>query len=207
MTMTAATLFGFNGAVSKVVLSSGLGSLRLSEIRSTGAAIGLLFGLAVLAPARLAFAATSGASPRFRRARADVRAALLLPLRSTRSRGSPGWSRSGRGCRSTGSGSPSPPPTRSPSPSTSLLGRLDTWQLPLWAPVLSVIVMGTIIPFALVVSALRQLPATRVGIVAMLEPVAAGIVAWAWLGESLNAAQLAGSCVVLVGIVLALTAR
>ncbi|HEY2937154.1 MAG TPA: EamA family transporter [Gaiellaceae bacterium] len=53
MTLSAAALFGINGAVSKVVLASGLGSLRLSEIRSTGAALGLLLGLAVLAPARL----------------------------------------------------------------------------------------------------------------------------------------------------------
>ena len=69
------------------------------------------------------------------------------------------------------------------------------------------IVLGTIVPFALIVSALRHLPATRVGIVAMLEPVAAAVVAWAWLGESLNAAQLAGGAVVLAGIVLAQTAR
>ena len=74
--------------------------------------------------------------------------------------------------------------------SVSLLGRLHAWHLPLWALILWVIVMGTIVPFALIVSALRHLPATRVGIVAMLEPVAAGVVAWAWLGESLNAAQL-----------------
>src|SRR5258708_22381621 len=53
MTVAAALLFGLNGVVSKVVLSSGLGSLRLSEVRSTGAAVGLLLGLAVLAPGRL----------------------------------------------------------------------------------------------------------------------------------------------------------
>ena len=59
----------------------------------------------------------------------------------------------------------------------------------------------------LIISALRHLPATRVGIVAMLEPVAAAIVAWAWLGEALDGPQLAGGAVVLAGIVLAQSAR
>ncbi len=41
MVFVAATLFGVNGAVSKVALASGLSSLRLTEMRSTGACIGL----------------------------------------------------------------------------------------------------------------------------------------------------------------------
>ena len=89
----------------------------------------------------------------------------------------------------------------------SLLGHLATWDLPLWALTLWVIVPGTIVPFGLIISALRHLPATRVGIVAMLEPVAAAIVAWAWLGEALDGPQLAGGAVVLAGIVLAQSAR
>jgi drug/metabolite transporter (DMT)-like permease len=59
----------------------------------------------------------------------------------------------------------------------------------------------------LLVSALRHLPATRVGIIAMLEPVVATIVAWVWLGESLGAVQLAGAAVALGAILLAQTAR
>ena len=69
------------------------------------------------------------------------------------------------------------------------------------------IVLGTIIPFFLLVSALRHLSATRVGIVAMLEPVAGALVAWAWLSESLDGLQLAGAAVVLAAIVIAQTAR
>jgi drug/metabolite transporter (DMT)-like permease len=68
-------------------------------------------------------------------------------------------------------------------------------------------VLGTIVPFGLVVWALRHLPATRVGIVAMLEPLVATLVAWAWLGEELAPVQLAGAVVILAGIVLAQTAR
>jgi drug/metabolite transporter (DMT)-like permease len=41
----------------------------------------------------------------------------------------------------------------------------------------------------------------------MLEPVVAILIAWAWLGESLDAPQLVGAALTLGGIVLAQTAR
>jgi len=91
--------------------------------------------------------------------------------------------------------------------SVSLLGNLDAWHAPVWALMAWVIVPGTILPFVLLVSALRHLPATRVGIIAMLEPVVATMVGWAWLDESLAAVQLAGAAVVLGAILLAQTAR
>jgi drug/metabolite transporter (DMT)-like permease len=78
---------------------------------------------------------------------------------------------------------------------------------PVWALAVVTIVFGTIVPFALAVSALRILPATTVGILATFEPIAAAAVAWAWLGESLLPVQIAGGLVVLAGIVLAETAR
>ena len=93
------------------------------------------------------------------------------------------------------------------SADVSLLGRLSHEHLPVWALMAFLIVIGTIVPFFLLVSALRHLPATRVGIIAMLEPVGATIVAWAWLDESLGALQLVGAAIVLLGIVLAQTAR
>jgi len=89
----------------------------------------------------------------------------------------------------------------------SLLGRLDATELPGWLLVLFVVVPGTIVPFVLLIGALRHLPATRVAIAAMAEPVVATVVAWAWLGEALGPAQLAGGGVVLAGILLAQTAR
>lgn len=91
--------------------------------------------------------------------------------------------------------------------SVSLLGHLTEHQLPVWALMGWMIVPGTIVPFFLLVSALKHLPATRVAIIAMVEPVAATVVAWVWLGESLNAMQLTGAVVVLAAIVLAQTAR
>ena len=89
----------------------------------------------------------------------------------------------------------------------SLRGHLSGLHLPVWALALWMVVLGTIVPFVLVVTALRHVSATRVGIVAMLEPVAAIAVAWAWLGEALASIQLVGAAVVLGAIGLAQTAR
>ena len=89
----------------------------------------------------------------------------------------------------------------------SLHGRLAAWHVPVWSLMAWMIVLGTIVPFVLVVGALRHVSATRVGIVAMLEPVVAILVAWAWLGESLAVIQLVGAVFTLAGIVLAQTAR
>ena len=98
-------------------------------------------------------------------------------------------------------------PAESLGDDASLLGNLAGSELPVWILTAWLIVLGTIVPFGLVVWALRHLPATRVGIVAMLEPLVATLVAWAWLDERLNAVQLLGGTIVLAGIVLAQTAR
>lgn len=78
---------------------------------------------------------------------------------------------------------------------------------PLWLLVLCIIVLGTVAPFLLVLLAVVRLGPARVGLIGMLEPVGAGIIAWVLLGESLNTAQITGSLIVLVGIALAETSR
>jgi drug/metabolite transporter (DMT)-like permease len=89
----------------------------------------------------------------------------------------------------------------------SLQGHLAGIHLPVWVLMAWMVVLGTVVPFALVVGALRHLSATRAGIVAMLEPVVATVVAYAWLGESLSPVQVAGGLVVLAAILLAQSAR
>ena len=91
--------------------------------------------------------------------------------------------------------------------SVSLLGNLASSHLSIWLLMLWMIVLGTIVPFLLVVGALRHISATRAGVTGMLEPVVAIVVAWAWLGESLDPLQLGGAGLTLAGIVLAQTAR
>ena len=77
----------------------------------------------------------------------------------------------------------------------------------MWLLLAYIVVLGTVVPFIFLVSALHHVPATRVTIVAMLELILAAIVAWVWLGEELAAVQIVGGLIVLVGVILAQTAR
>jgi drug/metabolite transporter (DMT)-like permease len=294
MAATAAVLWGVNGAVSKTILSTGLSSERLAQVRSLGAAAGLLAVVAVVAPGRL----------RLRRAelphlvafgvaglafvqwfyflaihRLDIGVALLIeylaPLlvalwarfaqhEQVRRRiwaalalalaglglivdvfgGGERLSTAGIVFALAGAVAYATyvllaehavgdrdavsllgfgflfasvfwailvpwwsfvPQTLTRS--TSLHGHLHALHLPVWALVLWMVLLGTIVPFFLLVSALRHVTATRAGIVAMLEPVAGALVAWVWLAEALGGVQLAGALVVLAAILLAQTAR
>jgi drug/metabolite transporter (DMT)-like permease len=98
-------------------------------------------------------------------------------------------------------------PGRALTHSTSLGGHLHGVHLPVWALAAWMVVLGTMVPFFLLVNALRHISATRAGIVAMLEPVVGALIGWAWLSEALDGVQLAGAAVVLAAIVLAQTAR
>ena len=91
--------------------------------------------------------------------------------------------------------------------STSLLEHLASLHAPIWLLVAWMVVLGSIVPFLLVVAALPRIGATRTAIVAMLEPVVAILVAWGWLGEALDAVQLVGAGLTLAGIALAQTSR
>lgn len=91
--------------------------------------------------------------------------------------------------------------------SVSLLGRLESIELPVWLLMAWMVVVGTIVPFGLLVGALRHVSPTRAGILAMFEPVAGTVIAYAWLREELDPIQLVGAAVVLCGIGLAQTAR
>jgi drug/metabolite transporter (DMT)-like permease len=94
-----------------------------------------------------------------------------------------------------------------PGKSVSLLGNLSDLHVPIWVLMTWMILLGTIVPFFLIVGSMRHITATRAGILAMVEPVVASLVAWAWLGETLNGTTLVGGVVVLCGIMLAQTAR
>jgi drug/metabolite transporter (DMT)-like permease len=65
---------------------------------------------------------------------------------------------------------------------------------------LGVVVIGTLAPFLLNVSALRHLPAARVGVVATLEPVLATVIAWAVHGEALAGIQIVGGLIVVAAV-------
>ncbi len=84
---------------------------------------------------------------------------------------------------------------------------VDGLAVPAGLLVVWVVVLGTVAPFSLVLLGMRHIGATRAGLLGTLEPVLAGMVAWALLDEHLAAVQLAGAAVVLAGIVLAESAR
>lgn len=90
---------------------------------------------------------------------------------------------------------------------TTLLGNLDAYILPVWLLVAWVVVLGTVTPFFAQLAALQHLPATVVTVVAMLEPVGAALLGWAWFNEDLSGIQLVGGLLVIAGIVLAQSAR
>jgi drug/metabolite transporter (DMT)-like permease len=293
MVWAAATLFGINGAVAKVILASGLSSLRLAEARSTGALAGLavvsllfarrklrvrgrellflaLFGVAGLALVQLFYFLAIHRLPigialliqfiapllvalwaryvvhepvrrRIWAALALVLGGLALVVRIW-----DGLTLDGLGVAAALAGAAAlavyillaeravgrrEPITLSfygflfaslfwaavqpwwsfpggvVARRVSLLGHLAGVHLPVWALLAWLIVLGTIVPFGLIVASLQHISATRAGIVATLEPVVATVVAYAWLGESLGTSQLVGAAVVLSGIGLAQTAR
>ncbi len=80
-------------------------------------------------------------------------------------------------------------------------------HVPVGVLVAGIVLLGTVTSFGLVLLAVGRVGAARVGILGMLEPVGSGLVAWWVLSERLRPVQLVGAGVVLVGIVLAETAR
>ncbi len=89
----------------------------------------------------------------------------------------------------------------------SLLGSLAEYFAPVWLLLAWIVVLGTVVPFAVELFALRHLTATTVTMVAMLEPIGVSALGWVWFGERLDAVALVGGAAVLAGIVLAQTAR
>jgi drug/metabolite transporter (DMT)-like permease len=98
-------------------------------------------------------------------------------------------------------------PTEIFTQSMDLQGRFSEFSLPGWVMITWVIIMGTIIPYLLVVNGLKLLSASTSSVMGMSEPILAGVFAWIWLSEKWGAIQLLGGVVVIVGIILADKAR
>lgn len=88
-----------------------------------------------------------------------------------------------------------------------LSGNLSGVQLPLWLALIWLGIMGSFLPMALTFLALRHLSATIVGIIATSETVLAFAFALLWLGEVITLTQALGGIVVVIGILIAQTAR
>lgn len=88
-----------------------------------------------------------------------------------------------------------------------LTGRLAGVSIPAYFLILWIVILGTAVPYFLVLNGLRGLSAATSSSIGMLEPVFGGIFAWIFLYEKLNFTQSMGAIVVLIGIYLANRAR
>ena len=72
---------------------------------------------------------------------------------------------------------------------------------------LGVAIIGTLVPFLLMVIAVRHIPGLRAAVVATLEPVLGALIAWPVHGQHLSPAQLAGAVVVISAVIWVQTHR
>jgi drug/metabolite transporter (DMT)-like permease len=93
------------------------------------------------------------------------------------------------------------------SSSLDLTGNLAGVEVPMWGALIWLGVLGSFVPMAFSYLALRHLSATVVGIIATSETVLAFGFALAWLGELITLTQALGGIVVVIGILIAQTAR
>lgn len=91
--------------------------------------------------------------------------------------------------------------------SLDLSGNLAGVEVPMWVALIWLGVLGSFVPMAFSYLALRHLSATVVGIIATSETVLAFGFALAWLGELITLTQALGGIVVVIGILIAQTAR
>ena len=73
--------------------------------------------------------------------------------------------------------------------------------------VLAVGLVGTLLPFALTIAALRWITSALAGIATTTEPVLAAALAWLFLGQALSVPQLIGGGLVVAGVLTAQLAR
>jgi drug/metabolite transporter (DMT)-like permease len=83
----------------------------------------------------------------------------------------------------------------------------DGAAVPLWLLSAYMIVLGTVVPFWLVVVSLHHIRASQASVVGMTEPLLAIFIAWVALGEVLTPTQIIGAVTVLAGVLLAERSR
>lgn len=91
--------------------------------------------------------------------------------------------------------------------SVSLQGSLEAITAPLWVLLVWNVTLGSFLPFLLSLAALKRLSATATGIATTSEVAFAFLFAWLWLLQTISSFQTVGAVAVLVGIVVAQTAR
>lgn len=91
--------------------------------------------------------------------------------------------------------------------SLNLTENLGAVDLPTWALLLFVMLFGSFTPMLLTFLAMRHLSASAVGIASTAETVFAFLFGYLWLSQLIDLSQALGGLLVIVGIVVAQTAR
>ena len=93
------------------------------------------------------------------------------------------------------------------SKTLNLTENLNAINLPTWGLLLFVMLFGSFTPMLLTFLAMRHLSASAVGIASTAETVFAFIFGYLWLSQLIDLPQAAGGLLVIIGIVVAQTAR
>jgi drug/metabolite transporter (DMT)-like permease len=93
------------------------------------------------------------------------------------------------------------------SRSLNLTENLSAINLPTWGLLLFVMLFGSFVPMLLTFSAMRHLSASAVGIASTSETVFAFVFGYLWLSQLIDLSQAIGGALVIIGIVVAQTAR
>ena len=75
-------------------------------------------------------------------------------------------------------------------------------EVPIWVLSTYMVVLGTVVPFWLIVVSLQHIRASQASVIGMTEPLLASLIAWIALGEVLSPVQIIGAVTVLVGVYL-----
>jgi len=76
------------------------------------------------------------------------------------------------------------------------------WNAPSWIIIFLASSVGTVVPFGLFAYGVEYLRSTRATIIATFEPIAAGLIAFLFLGERLLALQIIGGLAVMTAVIL-----
>jgi drug/metabolite transporter (DMT)-like permease len=76
------------------------------------------------------------------------------------------------------------------------------WEISQWLYITFIVILGTIAPFGLYFAGINLVRSTGALITATLEPLTAGILAYLFLGETLEFGQLIGVAAVIGGVIL-----
>ncbi|MGW4354410.1 EamA family transporter [Nocardia sp. NPDC004582] len=91
------------------------------------------------------------------------------------------------------------PPWTLPSELLTAPIALGDRHLPAWLVLLILAAFGTAVPYLTGLRALQELPPIAASVLAVVEPLAATVLAWLLLGQSLHPIQIVGAVIMLIG--------